>query len=78
MTHINPTKWITIQKLAEATGYSEKALRNKIMRGDFLQGIHYRKSPDGRIHFNLEAYEKWVEGQTPIRAPGSGHIVGAS
>lgn len=52
---------ITLQKLAEESGYSEDALRSKIARGDFAEGIHYIKAPDGRIHFILEAYLKWVE-----------------
>lgn len=51
---------ITLTKLAEESGYSEVALRSKIARGDFAEGIHFIKSPDGRIHFVLEEYLKWV------------------
>lgn len=57
--------WITIQKLAEETGYSEKALREKISRGNFAYGYHYRKAPDGRIHFNKGRYNEWVNGKIP-------------
>ncbi|NNM68051.1 MAG: excisionase [Spirochaetales bacterium] len=55
-------KFVTIQKLAELTGYSVAALKVKIQRGTFAQGIHFVKSPDGRIHFDTEAYEEWVKG----------------
>jgi hypothetical protein len=51
---------ITLPKLAEESGYSEEALRSKIARGDFADGIHFIKAPDGRIHFILEEYLKWV------------------
>lgn len=52
---------ITLQKLATESGYTEDALRSKIARGEFAEGIHYIKAPDGRIHFIVEAYLKWVE-----------------
>ncbi|MFZ2542126.1 MAG: hypothetical protein WAW75_10205 [Gallionella sp.] len=52
---------ITLQKLAVESGYTEDALRSKIARGEFAEGIHYIKSPDGRIHFIVEEYLKWVE-----------------
>lgn len=55
--------WITIQKLHEQTGYSVAALRQKIQRGDFIDGVHYRRSPDSRIHFNVGAYEQWIKGE---------------
>lgn len=58
-------EWITIKKLSSETGYSEKALREKISRGDFLYGYHYKKSPDGRIHFNKGRYNEWVDGKIP-------------
>ncbi len=56
-------EWVTIQKLAADTGYSVQALRAKINRGDFIQGLHWRKSRDGRIQFNIEAYNSWVKGE---------------
>lgn len=58
-------KWITIQKLSEMTGYTVGALRRKMERGQFIENVHYRHAPDGRIHFNLEAYEQWVLGEKP-------------
>lgn len=52
---------ITTKKLAELTGYSVGALRKKkIHDGIFRQGVHFVKSPDGRIHWNIQEYEKWV------------------
>jgi hypothetical protein len=53
--------YITLQKLSTESGYSEDALRSKIARYDFIEGIHYIKAPDGRIHFIVEAYLEWVE-----------------
>lgn len=55
-------KYITIQKLSKDSGYTINALRAKMTRGVFIQGVHYIHAPDGRIHFNIEAYEQWVIG----------------
>ena len=55
-----PLKTVTAKKLPELSGYSEGALRKKIHDGIFQQGVHFTKSPDGRIHFLIQEYEKWV------------------
>ncbi len=56
-----PIDLITTKKLAELTGYSVGALRKKIHDEIFRQGVHFVKSPDGRIHWNIQEYEKWVQ-----------------
>ncbi|MDZ4282841.1 MAG: excisionase [Hydrogenophaga sp.] len=62
MSHPNP-RYVLLKKHAENTGYSLKALNQKIDKGTWIQGIHWRKSPDGKRQINLEEYEKWVEGR---------------
>ena len=57
-------KYATINKMAELSGYTHKALEKKIETGVFLQGRHYLKSPDGRIQFIISAVESWIEGKT--------------
>jgi len=59
---------ITLQKLAVESGYTEEALRGKIARGEFIEGKHYIKAPDGRIHFIVEEYLKWVESNNTGKA----------
>lgn len=56
-------KYVTIKKFSELTGYTEKAVQTKIQRGVFIEGIHYRHSPDSRIQMDMGAYYLWVEGQ---------------
>ena len=55
-----PLKTVTTKKLAELSGFSEGALRKKIADGVFRLGVEFTKSPDGRIQFILEEYNKWV------------------
>ena len=54
-------KWVLIKVLARETGYTENAIRHKIKKGVWRETVHWIKAPDGRICFNLEAIEKWVE-----------------
>jgi hypothetical protein len=56
--------YVTLQKLAEETGYSVEALEAKIKRGQFAEGVHYIKAPDGRIHFSVEGYLEWLSSRT--------------
>ena len=65
-----PVRWVLISKFCEITGYTESAVENKISRGMWLKGIHWKNAPDNRRMMNLEAYEKWVEGETVYGVEG--------
>jgi len=56
-------KWVLINKVIELIGYSDDAIRSKISKGVWLAGVHWRKAPDGRLVFNLEAIQRWIEGK---------------
>lgn len=58
-----PFDYVTLPLLSSMTGYSPGALQKKIERGDWLEGVHYVRAPDGRIQVNLAAYRRWVEGE---------------
>jgi hypothetical protein len=55
-------QWILAEKLAELTGYTVEAIRNKKKKGVWLEGIHWTKFPDGRIGYRAEAIERWMQG----------------
>jgi hypothetical protein len=54
-------QYVLVPVFCLLTGYSEKAVRRKIADGVWIQGLHYRKAPDGRITMDLQAYCRWVE-----------------
>ena len=56
-------RYVTIPKFYEMSGYTEDAIRAKIKGGVWLEGVVWKKAPDGRILINPEGYEKWVEGK---------------
>jgi hypothetical protein len=54
-------KWVLINKVVELVGYTDDAIRSKIKKGVWLCDVHWKKAPDGRLHFNIEAIQKWIE-----------------
>lgn len=54
-------RYMLIPKFCELTGYTAKAVRRKIEDGIWIEGLHYRRAPDGHITMDLQAYYRWVE-----------------
>lgn len=52
--------WVTLKKFADLSGYSEEAARQKIKKGQWLNRVHFKKAPDGRLLVNLVEIEKWI------------------
>ena len=53
--------YVTIKKFAELSGYTEKAVREKIRQGIWPEGTICHHAPDGRLLISLTEYEQWVE-----------------
>lgn len=53
--------WVLIPVFCSLTGYTDKAVRRKIQDGIWIEGIQYRRAPDGHITMNMMEYYKWVE-----------------
>lgn len=60
-------KWVLKKKVAELFGYTETAVDHKRKDGIWPEGRLWRKAPDGRIFYNVEEIDKWVESE-PLRA----------
>ena len=56
-------RWVLINKVVEYIGYTDDAIRAKKQRGEWKEGIHWRKGPDNRLIFNLSAIQAWMGGQ---------------
>ena len=54
-------KYVTIPRFSTLSGYTEKAVRNKIAGGVWIEGRHYHRAPDNRILIDIIEVEKWVE-----------------
>lgn len=55
-------RYVRLSVFCALAGYTEKAVRTKIERGQWLESRHYRKAPDGHIMIDIQAYNQWVEG----------------
>lgn len=65
MSAIIPIRYVLVPKFTELTGWTEDAIQKKISRGQWIEGIHYRRR-DGRLLINLEEYDKWVESPSAV------------
>jgi hypothetical protein len=54
-------RYQTIKKFAEASGYTEGAIRSKIQDGTWPEREVWIKAPDNRVLISVEGYEAWVE-----------------
>ena len=54
--------WVLIGRVVEHTGYSDDAIRAKKRRGEWTEGLHWRKAPDNRVVFNLMTIQAWMGG----------------
>lgn len=52
--------WVTVNYHASRTGLTEKAIRARIERGEWLEGAVWRKT-GGRIFISEEGFQLWVE-----------------
>lgn len=60
LMHVAP--YVTIVKAAEITGYTRRAIEEKIARGVWLEGREWSKAPDGRRLISIAGFARWVEG----------------
>ena len=61
------TRYVTVKKASELTGYTENAIRTKIRDGVWLERRLWLKAPDGRVLIDMEGYERWVESGSTAR-----------
>ncbi len=54
-------RFVLINKFCDLTGYTDKAVRRKIEEQVWVEGREYRRSPDGRVHIDIEGYERWLQ-----------------
>ena len=65
------TNWVTIDKFAEISGYSEDAIRKKITNGVLLEGRVWKYAPDTRQLISLRGYDEWVESESVASKRGA-------
>jgi hypothetical protein len=56
-------RFATIEFTSLMTGYTVGAIKQKIAKGVWQEGTMWKRSIDGRIIIDLQAYVRWVEGR---------------
>lgn len=62
---LNPRRYVHPSIAWLVTGYTEKAIQQKIDAGVWREGREWIKAPDGRRLVDLEGYDRWVESGRP-------------
>lgn len=64
---------VLLKRAAELTGYTERALREKIKKRVWPEGCVWFKAPDGHLMINMEEYDAWAgtdrESEQPLKPP---------
>jgi len=55
-------RFVTVPKFCELTGYTAAAVSGKRSSGVWLEGVVWRKAPDGHILIDLVEFDRWVIG----------------
>jgi len=58
---LDAAPYVVIEKAAELTGYTRRAIEEKIARGVWLEGQVWVHAPDGRRLISMRGYAQWVE-----------------
>lgn len=53
--------YVTVTKAAYELGLSPAAIRAKIYRGDWREGVEFERGPDRRIYIKKAAIKEWIE-----------------
>jgi len=51
---------LRIKKFCELTGWTENAIRQRIQRGDWIDGLEYTRI-NKTVLISVKGYESWVE-----------------
>ncbi len=54
-------RWVKASKYSAISGYSLPALRKKRQNAVWLEGIHWRRAPDGNVYYDWQRIDQWVE-----------------
>ncbi|MGL5949240.1 MAG: hypothetical protein ACRCYV_09460 [Aeromonas sp.] len=55
--------WVLPNVAAQMTGYTERAIKEKVRRGQLVEGLHFRIGRDHRIVINWRRFEEWMCGK---------------
>ena len=56
---------VTVKKFAELTGYTAKAINNKVHTGALPKGV-WIKSPDNRILISQRRFDEWATSEQAL------------
>ena len=59
--NISWVRYVSVNRAADLTGYSECAIRAKISTGVWAEGKEWKWGADGKQLVDLQGYDRWAE-----------------
>lgn len=64
-------RWILAAEYKALTGETNDSIRNLRRQGEWIEQVHYRYDPRGRLWINYSEVMKWLEGEKSPKASSS-------
>lgn len=59
----HPFSCVTLKRYSDITGETKAAVRSRIQRGEWAEGIHYQRDPYNHIWIIPEGVDTWIMGE---------------
>ena len=56
-------EWVTVQKAAAMSGYTDIALKQKCRKGHLTENTHWKRATDNRVLINVKAFNHFLNKQ---------------
>lgn len=53
--------FVLVPRFCEITGFSVRAVAEKIKKGVWVEGREWKRGPDGHRYISLKGYDRWVQ-----------------
>ena len=60
---INPARFVTVNLCSTITGLTCSDINKRMSQGYWTEGRQWRRAEDGSIWIDMQAVERWVQGQ---------------
>lgn len=61
VTQMSKSNWVKDTIIERDKGITKHAIRKKRERGYWVEGVHFKKGPDGVYYYDINAINEWIE-----------------
>lgn len=65
---MNGINWVTSARWQELTGHTDNYVRNMLSSGDWIEGVHYKRTGERTLWLNVRNLDDWVEKHSCVQS----------